>query len=101
MDNPVAYTIEEFCEVHRISKGHFYKLKKLARGPRVMDLAATEYDRCCPLPRTRFADRGRRRQIWTKASTARSRVGWSVSTVWWARSIRCQPIQTTLELSWL
>jgi hypothetical protein len=38
MDNPVAYTIAEFCEAHRISKGHFYNLKKLARGPRVMDL---------------------------------------------------------------
>jgi hypothetical protein len=30
-----AYTINEFCEAHRISRSFFYKLKKSGKGPRV------------------------------------------------------------------
>lgn len=33
---PTAYTIEEFCEAHRISRGHFFNLKRAGLGPREM-----------------------------------------------------------------
>jgi hypothetical protein len=28
-----AYTISEFCSAHRISRAHYYNLKKLGQGP--------------------------------------------------------------------
>jgi hypothetical protein len=28
-----AYTIPEFCDAHRISRAHYYNLKKLGQGP--------------------------------------------------------------------
>jgi hypothetical protein len=28
-----AYTVAEFCEAHRISKGHYYNLRKLGQAP--------------------------------------------------------------------
>jgi hypothetical protein len=28
-----AYTISEFCDAHRISRAHYYVLKKLGQGP--------------------------------------------------------------------
>ena len=28
-----AYTISEFCNAHRISRAHYYTLKKLGQGP--------------------------------------------------------------------
>jgi len=28
-----VYTISEFCEAHRISRAHYYNLKKLGQGP--------------------------------------------------------------------
>jgi hypothetical protein len=28
-----AYTISEFCDAHRISRAHYYNLKKLGQGP--------------------------------------------------------------------
>jgi hypothetical protein len=28
-----AYTISEFCNAHRISRAHYYNLKKLGQGP--------------------------------------------------------------------
>jgi hypothetical protein len=31
-----AYTIDEFCEAHRISRSRFYALLRDGRGPRVM-----------------------------------------------------------------
>lgn len=31
-----AYTIEEFCSAHRISKAHFFNLAKTGLGPRTM-----------------------------------------------------------------
>jgi Helix-turn-helix domain len=31
-----AYTIDEFCDAHRISRSRFYALLREGRGPRVM-----------------------------------------------------------------
>ena len=31
-----AQTVDEFCQSHRISRGHFYNLLKEGRGPTVM-----------------------------------------------------------------
>jgi hypothetical protein len=28
-----AYTINEFCDAHRISRAHYYNLKRLGQGP--------------------------------------------------------------------
>jgi hypothetical protein len=28
-----AYTIAEFCDTHRISRAHYYNLKRLGQGP--------------------------------------------------------------------
>jgi hypothetical protein len=28
-----AYTIPEFCDAHRISRAHYYNLKRLGEGP--------------------------------------------------------------------
>jgi hypothetical protein len=33
---PVAFTVKEFCEAHRISVSYYYELKKLGRAPREM-----------------------------------------------------------------
>jgi hypothetical protein len=33
-----AYTVEEFCQRHRISVGFYHKLRKDRRGPREMRL---------------------------------------------------------------
>jgi hypothetical protein len=35
---PIAYTIREFCEAHRISQAFFYDLRNSGRGPREMIL---------------------------------------------------------------
>lgn len=35
---PLAFSITEFCVLHRISRAHFYNLVKAALGPRVMDV---------------------------------------------------------------
>ena len=32
--NRAAYTISEFCVAHRISRAHFYNLRKKGQGPR-------------------------------------------------------------------
>jgi len=32
----MAYTVDEFCASHRISRAHFYNLLKAGKGPRVM-----------------------------------------------------------------
>jgi hypothetical protein len=37
---PVAYTIPEFCEAHRISVAFYYELKKIGRTPREIALGA-------------------------------------------------------------
>ena len=31
-----AYTVEEFCEAHRISRAMFYVLQSQGKGPRIM-----------------------------------------------------------------
>ena len=33
---PLAFSVEEFCQRHNISIGHFYALQKKGLGPRVM-----------------------------------------------------------------
>jgi hypothetical protein len=33
---PVAYSIDEFCKAHRISRAMYYKLDSQGLGPRVM-----------------------------------------------------------------
>ena len=35
---PVAYTIAEFCDAHRISVALYYELKRSGRGPREIHL---------------------------------------------------------------
>jgi hypothetical protein len=35
---PLAFSITEFCALHRISRAHFYNLVKAGLGPRVMDV---------------------------------------------------------------
>ena len=35
---PLAFSITEFCGLHRISRAHFYNLVKAGLGPRVMDV---------------------------------------------------------------
>jgi hypothetical protein len=35
---PISYTIDEFCNAHRISRAHFFNLKKAGIGPREMHL---------------------------------------------------------------
>jgi hypothetical protein len=37
-----AFTIGEFCEAHRFSRGFFYKLKKLGKAPRITELEAKQ-----------------------------------------------------------
>ena len=34
----LAFSIQEFCDLHDISRAHFYKLRKLGLGPREMDV---------------------------------------------------------------
>ena len=34
-DDSYSYTVNEFCEVERISRSMFYKLKSQGKGPRV------------------------------------------------------------------
>ena len=34
----LALSIPEFCEAHRISEAFYYKLKKLGKGPREMEV---------------------------------------------------------------
>ena len=31
-----AFSIDEFCEAHRISRSTFYKLRQVGKGPRTM-----------------------------------------------------------------
>jgi hypothetical protein len=38
MNYQAAFTIDEFCQAHRISRAHFYNLLKSGRGPRLMDV---------------------------------------------------------------
>jgi len=33
-----SYTVEEFCEMHRISKALFYKLRREGNGPKVLKI---------------------------------------------------------------
>jgi hypothetical protein len=33
---PLAYSVEEFCQAHGISVGHFYNLQKAKLGPKTM-----------------------------------------------------------------
>jgi hypothetical protein len=35
-----AYSIDEFCEAHGISRASYYNLKKLGKGPREMKVLA-------------------------------------------------------------
>lgn len=35
-----AFTIDEFCERHSISRGLYYKLKKQGKTPRITELGA-------------------------------------------------------------
>jgi hypothetical protein len=35
---PVAFSIREFCEAHRISEAFYYDLRNTGRGPREMVL---------------------------------------------------------------
>ena len=35
-----AYTIEEFCKSHRISRGTFYNLLKAGHGPSIMKVGS-------------------------------------------------------------
>jgi len=37
---PVAYSIREFCEAHRISTAFYYDLRNTGRGPREMIVGA-------------------------------------------------------------
>ena len=32
----LAFSIQEFCDLHDISRAHFYKLRRLGLGPREM-----------------------------------------------------------------
>lgn len=34
----LAFSIQEFCDLHGISRAHFYNLRKLGLGPREMDV---------------------------------------------------------------
>jgi hypothetical protein len=36
MSDPVVYTLDEWCEAHRCSRGHFYKMQRAGTAPRVM-----------------------------------------------------------------
>jgi hypothetical protein len=40
MLSPAAYTIDEFCETHRISRAFYYKLRGERRAPREMRAGA-------------------------------------------------------------
>ena len=37
---PAVYSIEQFCQAHDISYGHFYALQRAGLGPRVMKLGS-------------------------------------------------------------
>jgi hypothetical protein len=32
----LAFSVNEFCEMHRISRAYFYKILKMGLGPRIM-----------------------------------------------------------------
>ena len=36
--DPAAFTIPEFCRAHKISRGHFYVLRRRGLGPDVAEL---------------------------------------------------------------
>jgi hypothetical protein len=36
LPDPLAFTVDEFCMTHRISRPFFYKLLKDGTGPRIM-----------------------------------------------------------------
>jgi hypothetical protein len=38
MSAKLAYSINEFCMLHGISRAHYYNLKRFGLGPREMDL---------------------------------------------------------------
>lgn len=38
-----AFTVEAFCKVHSISKGAFYKLKKIGRTPKLYYIGRKPY----------------------------------------------------------
>jgi hypothetical protein len=42
---PACYSIETFCLAHHISESFYYELKKSGRGPREMQVRATENGR--------------------------------------------------------
>jgi hypothetical protein len=35
----LAFTIQEFCDAHRISRAHYYNMKRLGLGPEETDVA--------------------------------------------------------------
>jgi len=35
---PVVYTVEEFCEAHRISRTTFFRLRRESSGPKVKEI---------------------------------------------------------------
>lgn len=40
MNTTLAFTIDEFCHAHRISRAHFYNLQKDGTAPRTMRLGS-------------------------------------------------------------
>jgi predicted DNA-binding transcriptional regulator AlpA len=38
MNTPKAYTIPEWCEANRVSRGSFYNLKKAGQAPRTYNV---------------------------------------------------------------
>lgn len=38
--DPTAYTIDEFCKAHRISRAYYFKLKQRRIGPREMHVGS-------------------------------------------------------------
>lgn len=40
IDEPKAWTVDEFCREYRISRGTFYNLLKAGRGPKIMKVGS-------------------------------------------------------------
>ena len=41
MEAETSYTIDEFCEAERISRGMFYKLRRQGKAPRLFNVGAS------------------------------------------------------------
>lgn len=63
---PAAYTIAEFCQAFRVSRGHFYNLVRRGEGPRLLRVgkrvlvsadSVAEWVRRSEVQLTRGADR--------------------------------------------